>query len=122
MNDDRDIETLLRRYQPAGPPPGLRARIAPPAIATGRTWPWLAAAAALLAATIGLHMSSSRLARQMAPPRPFDEQAAAIADLELSLGGGDEARQLAEQVIQQRDLERTLEAGRMPVGTSGGQR
>ena len=122
MNDDRDIETLLRRYQPSGPPPGLRARIVAPAIDTGRTWPWLAVAAALLAATIGLHMSSSRLGRLIAPEGAFEEQAAAIAELGQSLGDDDEARQLAEQVIQQRDLQRTLEAGRIPIGTSGGQR
>lgn len=122
MNDDREIETLLRRYQPSGPAPGLRARIVAPAIDAGRTWPWLAAAAALLAATIGLHMSTSRLGRQLAPSGAFNERAAAIAELQQSLGGGDEARQLAERVVQQRDLERALDAMRMPVGTSGGQR
>ena len=122
MNDDPEIETLLRRYQPSGPAPGLRARIVAPAIDAGRTWPWLAAAAALVAATIGLHMSTSRLERQMAPSGAFNERAAAIAELQQSLGGGDEARQVAERVVQQRDLERALDAMRLPVGTSGGQR
>ena len=122
MNNDREIEALLRRYQPAGPPPGLRARIVAPAIEARRTWPWVAAAAALLAATIGLHISTSRLGRQMEPSESIDQRTAALIELEQSLGGGDEARQVAEQVVRQRDLERALQEWRMPVGTSGGPR
>jgi hypothetical protein len=122
MNDDREIETLLRRYQPVGPAPSLRARIVSPMIRERRAWPWVAAAAALLAATVGLHVSTSRLGRQMQPSESIDERAAAIAELQQSLGGGDEARQVAELVVRQRDLERALEEWRMPVGTSGGPR
>ena len=51
-----DIEDLLRRYRPSGPPPELRARVLANEAAAGRTWPWAAAAAALLAATMGLQV------------------------------------------------------------------
>jgi hypothetical protein len=57
--DDAELEDLLRRVRPAGPPPGLRARIAgcrrPP-----RAWPWVAAAAALLIVTAVLQVSAER--------------------------------------------------------------
>ena len=46
MNDS-DIEQVLRRYRPAGPPVHLRERVVAQA-RTQRTWPWIAAAAALL--------------------------------------------------------------------------
>ncbi|MFP5378882.1 MAG: hypothetical protein ACLGHP_03890, partial [Vicinamibacteria bacterium] len=43
-----DVEALLARYRPSGPPPGLRDRVVAP---RPWTWPWVAAAAALLLAT-----------------------------------------------------------------------
>ena len=46
MNDS-DIEQALRRYRPVGPPSHLRERILSEQKAR-RTWPWIAAAAALL--------------------------------------------------------------------------
>lgn len=54
------VEDLLRRYRPVSPPPGLRARIVE-APAPKRVWPWAAAAAALLAVTIGMHLMTARL-------------------------------------------------------------
>ena len=56
MNDP-ELEDLLLRYRPAGPSPDLRARLldTPP---VGRTWPWVAAAAVLLAAVCGLRLST----------------------------------------------------------------
>lgn len=52
---DRELDDLLRRYRPAGPPPELCARIAAGVAPAARTWPWAAAAAALLAAVCALH-------------------------------------------------------------------
>ena len=65
MKDDQ-IEDLLRRVQPAGPPPELRARI----LATRPArpaWPWAAAAAALLLAIAGLQWSARELRHGIAP-------------------------------------------------------
>jgi hypothetical protein len=47
---DPELDDLLRRYRPAGPPAELRARLIASAAPMPRTWPWAAAAAALLAA------------------------------------------------------------------------
>ena len=47
---DPELDELLRRYRPAAPPAELRARLIASAAPMPRTWPWAAAAAALLAA------------------------------------------------------------------------
>ena len=87
--DDREIESLLRRYRPADPRAELNGRIAsalamPPA---KPSWPWAIAAAARLAIGIGLHAP----APSHEPRTSFDrERAAAIAD-ELGRGPGSDA-------------------------------
>jgi hypothetical protein len=53
--NDREPEDLLRRYRPAGPSTDLRARVMVDALPVGRTWPWVAAAAVLLAMVAGTH-------------------------------------------------------------------
>lgn len=68
---EHDLEDLLRRYRPVGPPPELRARIAAAAAAAPRTWPWAAAAAALLAGVCVIHLSTrsvyDRIGESVAP-------------------------------------------------------
>ena len=56
--DDRQVEDLLKRYRPAGPPDSLRERCLTPSSAA-RVWPWAAAAAALLAITVGLEVAAA---------------------------------------------------------------
>ena len=53
MNDDQ-MEDLLRRVRPVGPRPELRARIVAARRPAARAWPWVSAAAALLAITVAL--------------------------------------------------------------------
>ena len=65
MNDN-ELDDLLRRVRPAGPPPELRARILASRPARP-AWPWAAAAAALLALTIGLQWSAGELRDDMRP-------------------------------------------------------
>jgi hypothetical protein len=101
MKDD-ELEDLLRRVRPAGPPPELRARIvrssgAISARRVQRTWPWAAAAAALLVATLALHQAArlgAASAIDLSTPR--DETVEALADM---FGGDREARAIAELMI-----------------------
>ena len=65
--DDRRIEALLRAHRPSGPPPSLREKIAGGRVHVAATWPWLLAATALLALSVGFHMSASRLRVTAAP-------------------------------------------------------
>ena len=58
---DPELEDLLRRYRPAGPPPDLRARIMPGAVPVRRTWPWAVAAAALLATVCVTQLATRRV-------------------------------------------------------------
>lgn len=51
MSDDRDLEGLLRRYEPLAPPPKLRDRVlgaSPAEPRWGTGLPWLALAASLV--------------------------------------------------------------------------
>jgi hypothetical protein len=62
---DPELEDLLRRYQPAGPPAALRARILGDTTPVGRTWPWAVAAAVLLATVVGTHAFTHDTYRQV---------------------------------------------------------
>ena len=53
--NDREVEDLLRRYRPVGPPADLRARVMAAGASAPRTWPWAAAAAVLLGAVCATH-------------------------------------------------------------------
>lgn len=55
---DRDIEALLRKYQPLDGPPVARVQ--------ARVWPWAMAAAALLVISIGLHVRVAPATRPQA--------------------------------------------------------
>ncbi|HEX5475493.1 MAG TPA: hypothetical protein VFX12_12605 [Vicinamibacterales bacterium] len=96
--DDLDLESLLRAYRPAGPTADLEARLLAPPLRIG---PWAAAAAALLALTVGLQTAApSGPVRTPDPgiPRQIDRLASV-------LGGGASARHLAALVVQQDETE-----------------
>ena len=61
MNSDPDLDELLRRYRPAGPPPELRARVLRAEPMNRPAWPWAAAAAILLATICAMHVSTRRV-------------------------------------------------------------
>jgi ferric-dicitrate binding protein FerR (iron transport regulator) len=96
--EDDDIERVLARYRPAGPPATLRARVlAPRQSAVRHLAPWLSIAAAL-AAAIWLHVLASRTHTRLddqvttayGPPRPV-----MVDELADALGGDDAARAAA---------------------------
>ena len=96
MDDDKVWE-LIGRYRPVGPPDALRARALASPVPAARTWPWAAAAAALLAATVGFHTAANRAIAAVAEPAdPLSMEA--LADL---MGGTEEARRAAELIIQE---------------------
>lgn len=90
-----DIESLLRRYRPVGPPSGLQARIFGEEC-LARTWPWAAAAAALLAMTIVVQAAIYGIVAREAPVAEIGPTVEELVDL---LGGGEEARRTAELIL-----------------------
>ena len=96
MDDDK-VRELLSRYQPIWPPSGLRERAFAASTHRSRTWPWAAAAAALLAAAIGLHVATNRvLARVAAPAVSLSVDALATA-----MGGDEAARAAARLIVEE---------------------
>ena len=97
MNDS-DLEDLLRRYRPVGPPANLRERILSESRAR-RVWPWASAAAALLASTLALHFAA-RLETAAADPRVAPDPALRVVENLTDMFGGDAAaRHMAELVL-----------------------
>ena len=98
MNDDQ-IEALLRRVRPAGPPAELRARIVDAQRPARRAWPWAAAAAAALLMTTTLQVAAGRLREQARPPvatAAIDAESELASSLQTSLGvSAEEARMVA---------------------------
>jgi hypothetical protein len=103
---DQDLERVLRRYRPADPPIGLRKRCILQSVTdrSRRTWPWAAAAAALLAATVASVVATASLDPLAVQ---VDESERAIDRLAALLGGDDVARRLAEIIVIEEQPEET---------------
>jgi hypothetical protein len=133
--DDRRLEELLRGYRPVSPPPALRARVLRAEVVAarmpGRTWPWVAAAAALLFGALALRVASDALLTRPDIATPMAAAAAAgdrstvaaIAVLADTLGGDAAAWQTATQMVREeaRRIERIeeVEAAGAPVPAAG---
>ena len=113
MDDDK-VRALLDRYQPVGPAGELRERALAGAVRAPRTWPWAAAAAALLAATVGLHAATNRELARVVLPSTHDP----IEALTAAIGEGEVARQAARLIVAEQEFTAWL-AGRAdaPAGT-----
>src|SRR5687767_8638003 len=96
--NDHDIEQMLRRHRPAGPPPELRARVFQTAAVEARLWPWAVAAAALLVITVGFHVASASLGSQVPIQFESDDRERLVE----ALGGDDVARTRAELIMAER--------------------
>lgn len=96
------VDDLLRRYRPAGPPPELRAQVLDQR-RVAATWPWAAAAAALLVTTVLLHAQVRSHVAEVYEPPP-DPRRDAVEQLTSMLGGTQEARILAETGVLQEQV------------------
>ena len=104
MNDDQ-IEALLRKYRPMTRLPALPITRLPalpitrlpdlPITRSPRTWPWAAAAAALLAVSVGLHAGAWP---STSPPQIDAAQVTAIAE---QLGDDAQGRVVAEWIVRE---------------------
>lgn len=115
-SDDTEIEELLSRYRPAPPRADLRNQISKlPNIQISkseRVWPWAAAAAALLAVTIGLH------AAVVPAPEPSSlVDPARVQVIAEELGGGADSRIVAEWIARR---EAMLEQERLARASAPG--
>lgn len=104
---DPDLDELLRRYRPARPPRDLRARVLGGTVPAGRTWPWVAAAAVLLAATVGLQFWTRDVYDRVASGLDF-EQASVLGDfpaLESAVEGDPVLKERFEALARQERLQ-----------------
>lgn len=97
-----DLEDLLNRYRPGKPPPDLRARILDDAVPS-RAWPWAAAAAALVACTLGLRFAGGAEINDVRQSPP-DVTALAVSQLAEVLGGTEDARRAADVIVAQEQV------------------
>jgi hypothetical protein len=108
MNDD-DLEKTLRRYRVVEPPAFLASRIttAPQSQGPGHVWGALAAAA-IAAIWVAAHATM----RDSVPDPVRERDVSAVTE---ALGGGEEMRQYAEEIVPRRQ---TTFAAEWPVETS----
>ena len=111
--EDDELESLLRRYEPAGPPASLRSRVIAASVRGPRTWPWAVAAAALVASTVWLHDTTERTVNAQTMDSAVTPAVNVLADL---MGGGDEARLTAQRIIA---MDEAARLNAQPVGTAG---
>lgn len=101
--DDSEIEALLRRVRPVGPPAELRARILGAAV-TRRIWPWIAAAAASVIAAAALQLASGDAIRRTDLSSVMDPNAQVIEAMAEMWGGDATARRMAELIVREQEL------------------
>jgi hypothetical protein len=113
--NEHDVERVLERYRPVGPPERLRARILTPD-SSARVWPWAAVAAALLALVVGLNADRDRLIGSVDAPVEPDARTREIQAVAEMIGVSD-ARTRAEAFV----LMREQLLGEQRTGSGGGQ-
>jgi hypothetical protein len=105
-----DLERRLRRYTPLAPPAHLRRRLFDHERSPRRAWPWAAAAAAMLAAAVWLHSSSTALVTDLAGVSRNDVRAAEVAALAELLGVDQDSVAVAEDIVRLETMRMALMA------------
>ena len=117
MNDDQ-IDDLLRRVRPAGPPAELRARIV--GARARPAWAWMAAAAAMLLLTVVSQLGSASLRqdlRQAAISGSSDSESELTLALQASTGLSENDARMAvvlDGIRFRVEQGRTNQEGRQP--------
>ena len=112
-----DIEKLIRRYRPVGPPPGLRGRVIGRRSSTA-DWAWPAAAAALAVVTVLLRAGASNAMLTALQPVDAAPQTAIVQALAASLESEEHAYVLAETIVLQERV-RAAHAGTPETSNPG---
>jgi hypothetical protein len=112
MDEDR-VRELLDRYRPVGAPAGLRHRALIGTGNTPRTWPWAVAAAALLAASAGLHLATNRTLARVATP----VDGISVDALAATMGGDEDARRAARLIVAEREFRAGMTGPHLAVRT-----
>jgi hypothetical protein len=98
-----ELEDLLKRYRPSGPPAELRGRVLggePVGRRQGRRWRQWFLPAAVAAAAVVFYVLASGVQREMGGVESHEEaREAAIAAMTANLGGDDLARMHAERLM-----------------------
>ena len=100
------LETLLRRYRPIGPPPELRDRVIRPRL---RWREWLLPTAAAAAAVVFYALTDATRRQFVNGPSADAAREVAVAELTTQLGGDEVARLQAEQVMNEIDALRRVD-------------
>lgn len=102
------LETLLRRYRPTGPPPELRDRVIRPRL---RWREWLLPTAAAAAAVMFYALTDATRRQVVNGPSADAAREVAVAELTAQLGGDEVARLQAEHVMNEIDAMRRADPG-----------
>jgi hypothetical protein len=106
MDDDK-VRELLGRYRPVSPPAHLRTAVLSRPAGGSRMWPWAAAAAALVVATLTLHVAANRAIARVSMPASTES----IEALAATLGGDEEAHRAARLIVAERRFRSWLTGG-----------
>jgi hypothetical protein len=112
-----DLDDLLQRYRPAGPPPELRARVVANKEAVRRTWPWAAAAAALLVAVCAMQVWTREVYEEVRHDVAPQTEVSILADLP-ALANAVEADPALKERIEALARQEASQS-RPPVGEAG---
>jgi hypothetical protein len=111
--DDEDVERTLRRYRPADPRPEFRQAVVEPRPSAAS---WAALAAGLLAAVVLLKVGMAHEINRL-PAESVDLERESMERLTEALGGGMEARRVA-QILMLQDAVRQANAAASQQGSA----
>jgi hypothetical protein len=103
--DESELDDLLRRYRPTGPPPDLEASVIGRS-QDRRAWPWAVAAAALLFATVAFHAATPRIVAGDPASAQWED---AVRETAAALGGDGEALDAARLIVTEQQRRASLE-------------